>query len=50
MEGHVRLEMKIDELEEHVAFLEKLLKTLYGEGWNKLTIADAKRCIVLKNA
>ena len=50
MDGEIRLEMIIDELEEQVAFLEDLLETLYGEGWDELTIADAKRCIVLKNA
>lgn len=26
---------------EHSAFLEKLLKTLYGDGWEKLTLYEA---------
>jgi hypothetical protein len=27
---------------DHSAFLEKLLETLYGDGWDKLTLSDAK--------
>ena len=27
---------------EHTAFLEELLKTLYGPGWDELTLFDAK--------
>jgi rubrerythrin len=34
---------KLEEEKEHSAFLEKLLRTLYGDGWNKLTISDAKK-------
>ena len=28
---------------EHTAFLEELLKTLYGPGWDELTLFDAKK-------
>jgi uncharacterized membrane-anchored protein YjiN (DUF445 family) len=37
-----KLEFKIDDQKEHILFLEKLLKTLCGEGWNILTVAKAK--------
>ena len=33
---------------DHSAFLEKLLRTLYGDGWEKLTLFDAKKCVVQK--
>ena len=33
---------------EYSKFLENLLKELYGDGWNKLTILDARRCEVIK--
>ena len=36
------LEATIETEKDHSAFLEKLLKTLVGDGWNKLTISDAK--------
>lgn len=35
-----------DELEkekEHSQFLEELLQTLYGEGWEELTLYEAKK-------
>lgn len=33
---------KLEEEKDHSAFMEKLLDALYGKGWEKLTIADAK--------
>ena len=35
------IEALLEEERDHTAFLEKLLRILYGEGWNKLTINDA---------
>ena len=32
---------KLDEEKEHTAFLQKLLRILYGRDWDKLTISDA---------
>ena len=34
---------KLEEEREHSAFLEMLLRTLYGDDWNKLTISDAQK-------
>jgi len=34
---------QLEEEKDHSAFLEKLLRVLYGEGWNKLTIDEAKK-------
>jgi hypothetical protein len=39
---------KLEEERDHSAFLERLLKALYGDGWDRLTIADAKNVIVIK--
>lgn len=36
------LEINLEEEKDHSAFLEKLLHTLYGDGWSKITIFDAK--------
>ena len=37
------IQSALDGEREHSAFLEKLLKVLYGDGWNKLTLFDAKK-------
>ena len=37
------LAAKLEEEEDHSAFLEKLLRVLYGDGWEKLTIFDAQQ-------
>lgn len=42
------LKNELETEKEHSAFLEKLLQALYGEGWDKLTLFDAKRCEVIK--
>lgn len=34
---------------EHSQFLEDLLRTLYGDGWEKLTMAKAKNCKIIKD-
>lgn len=34
--------VRLEEEKDHSAFLEKLLRCLYGDGWDKLTIFDAK--------
>lgn len=34
---------QFEEEKEHSAFLEKLLCALYGNGWDDLTIFDAKK-------
>ena len=44
----VVLESSLDAEKDHSAFLEKLLKILYGEGWDKLTIDQAAKCFILK--
>jgi len=36
------LQEKLQTEIEHSQFLEKLLKALYGDGWEKLTLYDAK--------
>lgn len=36
------LEAKLEEERDHSAWLEKLLRVLYGDGWEKLTIAHAQ--------
>jgi len=33
---------KLEEERDHSAWLEKLLRVLYGDGWNKLTISNAQ--------
>ena len=38
-----QLEEELKDEQDHSAFLEKLIEALYGEGWNKLTIDDAKK-------
>jgi len=38
-----RLQEELRAEKEGSAFLEKLLKTLYGDGWEKLTLYDAKK-------
>jgi len=40
---HLKLKELLEKEKEHSAFLEKLLSELYGEGWEKLTLAEAKR-------
>ena len=35
--------LELEAEREHTAFLEELLRTLYGEGWNHITICDAER-------
>ena len=37
------LQEKLQTEIEHSRFLEELLKTLYGEGWDKLTLFEAKK-------
>ncbi len=37
------LNQKLHEEQEHSAFLEKLLKALYGKGWSRLTIFEANK-------
>ena len=34
---------KLEEEKDHSAFLEELLRVLYGEGWDNLTIFDAQK-------
>jgi len=41
------LEVSVTTEKEHSAFLEELLETLYGDGWDKLTISDAINCKVV---
>lgn len=41
------MEQKLITEQEHSAFLEKILKTLHGPGWNTLTLADAKNLKVV---
>ena len=48
METREELQTMLEEEEYHSAFLEKLLHVLYGEGWNKLTLSEAKRYKVVK--
>lgn len=36
------LAAKLEEEKDHTAWLEKLLGVLYGTGWKKLTISNAK--------
>jgi hypothetical protein len=43
-----QLENELEEEKDHSAFLEKLLRVLYGDGWDKLTISDAKQRRVIK--
>lgn len=38
-----RLEEELQAEKEGSAFLKKLLKTLYGDGWEKLTLYEAKK-------
>jgi len=38
-----RLEAELEIEKEYSAFLEELLKTLYGDGWEKLTLYDAEK-------
>jgi len=38
---HIRLQYILAEEKEHAVFLSKLLETLHGPGWDKLTIAEA---------
>ena len=33
---------------DHTEFLESLLQALYGVGWDKLTIATAKQCKIVR--
>jgi hypothetical protein len=33
-----QLENELEEEKDHSAFLEKLLRVLYGDGWDKITI------------
>ena len=40
MEDGILEQLKTEE--EHSAFLEKLLRTLYGDGWEKLTLSKAR--------
>ena len=42
-EMHLKIKELLEEEKEHSAFLEKLLSELYGEGWEKLTLAGAKQ-------
>lgn len=44
----IQLEEELEEEKEHSLFLEKLLKALYGEGWEKLTISKAKEIYTQK--
>jgi len=37
------LAAKLEEEKKHSAFLEKLLRVLYGDGWDKITIFDAQQ-------
>ncbi len=37
------LQQKLQAEKEHSQFLENLLKTLYGDGWSKLTLYEAKK-------
>lgn len=43
-----RLESELEIEKCHTEFLEKLLKILYGDGWEKLTLAEAKRCKIIR--
>ena len=36
------IKYELEKEKEHSKFLERLLSALYGEGWEKLTIYDAK--------
>ena len=38
-----KLQNDLMEEKEHSSFLEELLKTLIGDGWDRLTLYDAKR-------
>ena len=38
-----KLQADLEIEKEHSAFLEKLLKLIYGTGWDKLTIQDAMK-------
>jgi len=42
-EMHLKLKELLEKEKEHSAFLEKLLSELHGKGWEKLTLAEAKR-------
>jgi len=42
---HLTLKEKLKKEEDHTKFLGMLLKILWGEGWEKLTIAEAERYI-----
>lgn len=37
------LQAELETEKEHSAFLERLLKALYGEGWEKLTLYGAEK-------
>jgi len=43
MNNLIVLEEKLNTEIEHSRFLEELLKTLYGDGWDKLTLFEAKK-------
>jgi len=45
-EMHINLQYKLQEEKEHSKFIEELIETLYGEDWDKLTIAEAKQMFV----
>jgi len=38
-----KLQAELETEKEHSAFLERLLKALYGEDWEKLTLCDAEK-------
>ena len=42
------LKEKLENERAHSAFLERLLKALYGEGWEELTVFNASQCIVIR--
>ena len=42
------LESRLEKEKDNSRYLKTLLKTLYGKGWEKLSISEAERCFVLK--
>ena len=43
------LQNKLETEQAHSAFLEELLRVLYGDGWDDLTLFDARRCEIVRH-